>query len=126
MIVFEAVVTARRAGQCAVLTLNPRWERFSEVIDYHAVLEPGVNCRPGDTVLLGYRTQMQMTRSYLACVSGLSKGTARFHTIFDWACTPLDGQLEPVSPAIVRSELDGLLASEPQEKLFAPTNAGSR
>lgn len=84
---------------------------IKQVIDYHAVLEPGANCRPGDTVLLGYRTQMQMTRSYLACVSGLSRGEDRLHTIFDWACTPLDDQLEPVAPAVVREEVDGLLAS---------------
>jgi predicted amino acid racemase len=81
---------------------------IKQVIDYHAVLQPGANCRPGDTVLLGYRTQMQMTRSYIACVSGLSKGQDRLHTIFDWACTPLDNKLEPVSPAVVREEVDGL------------------
>ncbi len=52
-----------------------------------------------------------MTRSYLACMSGLSKGHGRHHTIFDWACTPLDDQLEPVSPAAIREELDRLLAS---------------
>ncbi|WP_425515377.1 hypothetical protein [Mesorhizobium silamurunense] len=27
---------------------------IEQVIDYHAVLEPGARCRPGDTVLLGY------------------------------------------------------------------------
>ncbi|WP_210213510.1 hypothetical protein, partial [Mesorhizobium sp. M4A.F.Ca.ET.090.04.2.1] len=64
----------------------------------------------GDTVLLGYRIQMQMTRSYLPCVSGLSKGRTRLHTIFDWASTPLDKQLESVSPAVVREEVDALLA----------------
>ncbi len=84
---------------------------IKQVIDYHAVLEPGGNCRPGDTALLGYRTQMQMTRSYIACVSGLSKGAAQLHTIFDWACTPLDARLEPVAPAIVRAEVDALGAA---------------
>jgi predicted amino acid racemase len=99
--------------------VGPTWEAaqnngveylhaIKQVIDYHAVLEPGANCRPGDTVLLGYRSQMQMTRSYVACVSGLSKGKPRLHTIFDWACTPLNNELEPLPPAAVRDELESL------------------
>ncbi|QDC02792.1 alanine racemase [Mesorhizobium sp. 8] len=101
--------------------VGPTWEaarengveyrhEIKQVIDYHAVLEPGDRCRPGDTVLLGYRTQMQMTRSFIACVSGLSKGVPQLHTLFDWACTPLDANLEPLSPASVREELSQVAA----------------
>src|SRR5215212_5669592 len=38
---------------------------IEQIIDYHAILQPGDRCRAGDTVLFGFRTQMQMTRSYI-------------------------------------------------------------
>lgn len=84
---------------------------IEQIIDYHMVLEPGWRCRVGDSVLLLYRTQMQMTRSYIAPVSGLSgKHSLKLHYLFDHAGTALDDQFDPVDPAVVRQDIEALLA----------------
>ncbi len=84
-----------------------------QVIDYHVVLQSadgsrslGNQCRVGDTVLMGYRTQMQMTRSYIAPISGLSRGEMRVHYLFDHANSALDEDFCPVSPTEVRRDID--------------------
>lgn len=82
---------------------------IEQIIDYHAVLEPAARCRVGDSALFGFRTQMQMTRSYLAPVSGLSGGDARLHYLFDHANTALDLDFNAVDPAVVRADIDALL-----------------
>jgi predicted amino acid racemase len=82
-----------------------------QIIDYHAVLADGSRCRVGDTALFGFRTQMQMTRSYVAPVSGLASGEPRLHGLFDHANTALDERFEPVDPARVLADLDQLLAA---------------
>ncbi len=80
---------------------------IKQIIDYHVELRPGNRCRVGDTALLGYRTQMQMTRSYIAPVSGLSgKREVRLHYVFDLASTALDEHYDPVDPAKVRQDID--------------------
>lgn len=80
---------------------------IKQIIDYHVELRPGNRCRVGDTALLGYRTQMQMTRSYIAPVSGLSgKREVRLHYVFDHASTALDEHYDPVDPAKVRQDID--------------------
>jgi predicted amino acid racemase len=81
-----------------------------QIIDYHAVLADGARCRVGDTALFGFRTQMQMTRSYVAPVSGLASGEPRLHMLFDHAATALDEDFEPIDPARVRADVDALLA----------------
>jgi predicted amino acid racemase len=83
---------------------------IEQIIDYHAVLSDGFRCRVGDTALFGFRAQMQMTRSYIAPVSGLSRGEPRMHMLFDHATTALDERFEPVAPARVREDIDRLLA----------------
>jgi len=84
---------------------------IEQIIDYHMVLEPGRRCRVGDSVLLLYRTQMQMTRSYIAPVSGLSgKHPLKLHYLFDHASTALDDQFDPIDPAAVRQDIAALLA----------------
>jgi predicted amino acid racemase len=83
---------------------------LEQIIDYHAVLQPGDRCRVGDTVLFGFRTQMQMTRSYIAPVSGISSGEAKLHYLFDHANTALDERYDPVEPATVRADIDRLLS----------------
>jgi len=78
-----------------------------QIIDYHVELRPGNRCQIGDTALLGYRTQMQMTRSYIAPVSGLSGNReARLHYLFDHASTALDAHYGPVDPDKVRQDSD--------------------
>jgi predicted amino acid racemase len=81
-----------------------------QVIDYHAVLADGSRCRVGDTALFGFRSQMQMTRSCIAPVSGLSRGEPRLHFLFDHANTALDERHDPIDPARVRADIAGLLA----------------
>jgi predicted amino acid racemase len=85
------------------------YAEIEQIIDYHAVLEPATRCRVGDSALFGFRTQMQMTRSYLAPVSGLSGGDPRLHYLFDHANTALDLDFNPVDPAVVRADIDALL-----------------
>ena len=80
---------------------------IKQIIDYHVELRPGNRCQVGDTALLGYRTQMQMTRSYIAPVSGLSgNGEVKLHYLFDHASTALDEHYDPVDPAKVRQDID--------------------
>ncbi|MEA2283162.1 MAG: hypothetical protein QOK21_3769 [Solirubrobacteraceae bacterium] len=86
-----------------------------QIIDYHAVLTDGSRCRVGDTALFGFRTQMQMTRSYVAPVSGLSRGEPRLHMLFDQANTALDERYDPVDPARVRADIDALLTGSEAE-----------
>jgi predicted amino acid racemase len=83
---------------------------ISQIIDYHAILADGSRCRVGDTALFGFRTQMQMTRSYIAPVSGLSRGEPRLHMLFDHANTALDERFEPIDPARVREDIGRLVA----------------
>ena len=84
---------------------------IKQIIDYHVELRPGNRCKVGDTALLGYRTQMQMARSYIAPVSGLSgKREMRLHYLFDHASTALDEHFDPVDPAKVRQHIDELVA----------------
>lgn len=82
-----------------------------QIIDYHAVLSPADRCRVGDTALFGFRTQMQMTRSYVAPISGLSHGEPTLHYLFDTANTALDERFDPVSPAAVCRDIDSLLSA---------------
>jgi predicted amino acid racemase len=82
---------------------------IKQIIDYHAILQPSDRCLVGDTVLFGFRTQMQMTRSYIAPISGIASGEAKLHYLFDHANTALDEQYNPVNPATVREDIDRLL-----------------
>lgn len=78
---------------------------IKQIIDYHAVLEPGNRCVPGDTVLFGFRTQMQMTRAYVAPVSGIATGNISVPYLFDHANTALDAEYMPVDPKVVRADI---------------------
>lgn len=83
---------------------------IKQIIDYHVMLRPGNRCNVGDTALLFYRTQMQMTRSYIALVSGLSgQREERLHYLFDHASTALDQNFNPVDPARVLQDIDTVL-----------------
>jgi predicted amino acid racemase len=80
-----------------------------QIIDYHAVLQPADRCAVGDTALFGYRTQMQMTHSYIAPISGIATGTPTLHYLFDHADTALDERYDPVAPEEVRADIDAYL-----------------
>jgi hypothetical protein len=51
-----------------------------------------------------------MTRSYIAPVSGLSRGEPRLRMLFDHANTALDERFEPIDPARVREDIGRLVA----------------
>ncbi|MFJ7631546.1 YhfX family PLP-dependent enzyme [Streptomyces sp. NPDC097595] len=58
----------------------------AENIDYYRLLDapaPGQDVRIGDTALLAFRTQIFVTRSTVAVVSGLSSGTPRLNGLYD-------------------------------------------
>ena len=110
-----------REGYSAKALVGSSWDsarsnsvRFhhdiKQIIDYHAVLEPGTVCRVGDTALFGFRTQMQMTRSYVAPVFGVSTGNIEVPFLFDHANTALDANYDPVDPVAVRQDIDSRLA----------------
>ena len=82
-----------------------------QIIDYHAVLQPGARCEVGDTVLFGFRTQMQMTRSYVAPVAGISIGKPRLTYLFDHANTALDERYDPVDPKVVKHAINEYLGA---------------
>lgn len=83
-------------------------------IDYHMQLIPGEGqeCRVGDSAVFAYRTQMHMTRSYVAPVSGLSgKRELKVHYLFDNANNAYDTEYNPVSPGTVCDDIRELLES---------------
>ncbi|MEV0600753.1 alanine racemase [Streptomyces sp. NPDC050315] len=51
-------------------------------IDYYRLLAPG-DARVGDTAVLAFRTQIFVTRSSVAVVSGLSSGTPKLSGLYD-------------------------------------------
>ncbi|MFH9488636.1 alanine racemase [Streptomyces halstedii] len=58
----------------------------AENIDYYRLLDPperASDVRVGDTALLAFRTQIFVTRSTVAVVSGLSSGTPRLNGLYD-------------------------------------------
>lgn len=88
--------------------------RIKQDIDYHMQLLPRSpkDAQVGDTVLFAHRTQMHMTRSWVAAISGISKGEPWLHFLTDNACNPrrpLDGGLAAVSAEEVRRDIDSLL-----------------
>ncbi len=52
-------------------------------IDYYGMLHPGRRLFPkyGDTVIMGFRPQVFVTRAYIAGISGISKGKPRVEAI---------------------------------------------
>ncbi|MEU2790736.1 alanine racemase [Streptomyces sp. NPDC007100] len=66
----------------------PVQEAPAEYIDYYRLLAPG-DARPGDTALLAFRTQIFVTRSRVAIVSGLSSGSPRLTGQYDALGRPL-------------------------------------
>ncbi len=84
---------------------------IEQIIDYHAVLGPGDRAAVGDTVVMGFRTQMQMTRAYIAPIYGLSRGEPKLDYLFDTAGTALDKRYDPVDPAEVLQRIETLVGA---------------
>ena len=87
------------------------WNRVEEIIDYAAPLLEGDKCKVGDTAVFGFRTQMQMTRSWIAVSKGLSKGKPELVAIFDNAGHMVEGRdLEAVPLEKAREVVDACVA----------------
>jgi predicted amino acid racemase len=93
----DADATLQNAVPCA---------RIDQIIDYHAPLLDGARCRVGDTVVMAFRTQTHMTRSYTAAVSGVARGAPALEGLFDHASTLLDARCDPVAPAEAQAQVD--------------------
>lgn len=88
------------------------WDRVPQIIDYHAPLLEGERCKVGDTAIFGFRTQMQMTRSYVAISTGLSRGKPELAGIFDNAGNMLDpATLDPIPLEHARQIVDSVAAA---------------
>lgn len=82
-----------------------------QIIDYHMILSPGSRCNAGDTVLACYRTQMQMTRSYVAVVGVRNMGNeeAELLELFDHAGTALDRNYNPIDVTVVKERIENVI-----------------
>lgn len=69
------------------------------IIDYHGVLK---NCRGrceiGDSVVFAFRTQMQMTRSQIVLISGISSNKPKLECIFNSGGYMIDKNFNIISP----------------------------
>jgi predicted amino acid racemase len=86
------------------------YEHIDQIIDYHVSLRPGERCRIGDTVVFPMYSQTQMTRSYVAAVSGVATGDLTLWGIFDHATSMLDDDHDPVPPTEVKARMAELAA----------------
>lgn len=95
-----------------ILDQEVSWKRVNQIIDYHAPINEGHKCRVGDTAIFGFRTQMQMTRSWVVVVKGLSKGRPELAGIFDNAGHMLDPVTLEALPLIeAQQRIDDIVAS---------------
>jgi predicted amino acid racemase len=94
------------------------YEHIDQIIDYHVSLTQGDQCRIGDTVVFPMYSQTQMTRSYVAAVSGVATGEPVIRGIFDHAATMLDEDHEPIPTIDVKARLVELAAH------YAPVGTG--
>ncbi len=72
------------------------YHHVQQIIDYHLPLHPAARCRIGDTVVMPFYTQAQMTRSYTVAVAGVSTGNPQVIAICDHAGTMLDAAFNPM------------------------------
>ena len=78
------------------------YHHIQQIIDYHLPLSPASQCQIGDTVVMPFYTQAQMTRSYTAGVAGISTGEPQVIGLCDHAGTMLDEDFNPMSLSSAR------------------------
>jgi predicted amino acid racemase len=71
------------------------------IIDYYGALDVRDRCRVGDSAVYGFYSQIQMTHSYAAVVSGIPTGRPRLEGLFDPAGNLLDDNGQPLETAEV-------------------------
>jgi predicted amino acid racemase len=94
-----------------ILDREVSWKLTDQIIDYHAPLIEGDRCKVGDTAIFGFRTQMQMTRSWIAVVKGVRQGRPELAGVFDHAAHMLDPDtLEALPLAEARMRIGDVVA----------------
>lgn len=76
------------------------------IIDYHGVLSSRKGLAIGDTVVFGFRTQMQMTRSNVAVVQGVQSGSPSLAGLFDNAGTMIRRDHAPLPIRQARESIE--------------------
>lgn len=95
-----------------ILNNELTWKRIPQIIDYHAPLLEGERANVGDTAIFGFRTQIQMTRSYLAVCTGLSQGKPVLAGLFDNGGHMLDPvTMEALPLQEARQKVDDVVAA---------------
>jgi predicted amino acid racemase len=92
----------------------PCVQKPNVIIDYYGFLEGKGRCRPGDTAVFGFYSQVQMTRSYNAVVSGIRSGKPVLEGLFDHAGNLLDADGCAVGVEVVREKIARLRAGRQQ------------
>lgn len=87
--------------------LNIRKENV--IIDYHGFVESQNKCKIGDSVIYGFYSQIQMTRSYITVASGVQHGNIKVEGIFDHAGNLLDNDWCPVNINNVKMKIKEIL-----------------
>lgn len=94
-----------------ILNNEFHWDRISQIIDYHAPLLEGDRVKIGDTAIFAFRTQMQMTRSWVAIATGLRRGKPKLVGLFDNACHMIDPKtMEALPLETAREIIDSVTA----------------
>jgi predicted amino acid racemase len=83
-------------------------ESKKQIIDYHGILESKEGLKIGDTVIFGFRTQMQMTRSQVAVLQGVQSGKPQVVGLFDHAGTMIDRDRVPVAISEVVKSIESV------------------
>lgn len=81
------------------------------IIDYYGSVTPASKCPIGATVVFGFRTQMQMTRSSVVILKGIASGTPEIVGIFDHAGTMVDSKFNPIPVIEANSLISDIVAS---------------
>jgi len=98
-------LVGRDLESSSVLTYEP----IDQIIDYHVPLIGGEHTRVGETVVMAFYSQLQMTRSYTAPVSGIASGDPVVHGLFDMGTNMVDENYFPVAPEKVNGAIRDLL-----------------
>lgn len=80
-----------------------------QIIDYHGAVVPPFRAAVGATVIFGFRTQMQMTRSQVAVVAGIGRNQPELVGLFDHAGTMIDDDRQPVPTPQVLEKIEAVL-----------------
>ncbi len=90
----KAAIVARSAHEIFSRPALPVQPRDAQNIDYYGELQGTGegDCRVGDTVVYAFRSQVFVSRSYVAVITGARFGKVRLLALFDHMGNPLDSR----------------------------------